>query len=128
MMAGEAVDTILTDTWWWPFVMILVAGWLATDVWRWLGVFAGGWLREDGELLIWVRCVATALVAGVISKLILFPQGALAETPLWLRLAAAGFGFAAFFISRQRVVVGVLAAEVFLLAGWYGLDALSHAG
>lgn len=76
--------------------MIIIAGWFATDVWRWLGVFAGGRLREDGELLIWVRCVATALVAGVISKLILFPQGVLAETPLWLRLAAAGFGFASF--------------------------------
>ncbi|MEM5582533.1 MULTISPECIES: AzlD domain-containing protein [unclassified Roseibium] len=126
-MDGQVASVAIADTWWWPFVMILVAGWLATDVWRWLGVFAGGWLREDGELLIWVRCVATALVAGVISKLILFPQGALAETSLSLRLAAAGFGFAAFFLSRQRVVVGVLAAEVFLLAGWLGLDALNGA-
>lgn len=117
-------DTGLGDTWWWPFVMILVAGWLATDVWRWLGVFAGGRLREDGELLIWVRCVATALVAGVISKLILFPQGILAETPLALRLAAAGFGFAAFLLSRQRVIVGVLAAEAFLLVGWFLLEAV----
>ncbi|POF31477.1 AzlD domain-containing protein [Roseibium marinum] len=117
-------DALLTETWWWPFVMILVAGWFATDVWRWLGVFAGGRLREDGELLIWVRCVATALVAGVISKLILFPQGILAETPIWLRLAATGVGFAAFFAARQRVVVGVLSAEAFLLCGWLALDRL----
>jgi hypothetical protein len=116
------------DTWWWPFAMILVAGWLATDIWRWLGVFAGGRLREDGELLIWVRCVATALVAGVISKLILFPQGMLAETPLTLRLAAAGVGFAAFLLSKQRVIVGVLAAEAFLIAGWFGLNTLSGLG
>lgn len=120
-------DAGLGDTWWWPFVMILVAGWLATDVWRWLGVFAGGRLREDGELLIWVRCVATALVAGVISKLILFPQGVLAETPLVLRLAAAGFGFAAFLLARQRVIVGVLAAEAFLLAGWFLLETIDGA-
>jgi len=121
-MDGLMTDAGLGDTWWWPFVMILVAGWLATDIWRWLGVFAGGRLREDGELLIWVRCVATALVAGVISKLILFPQGVLGETPLVLRLAAAGFGFAAFLLFKQRVVVGVLAAEAFLVAGWLGLD------
>ncbi|MCK7611157.1 AzlD domain-containing protein [Roseibium sediminicola] len=123
-MDGLMTDAGLGDTWWWPFVMILVAGWLATDVWRWLGVFAGGRLREDGELLIWVRCVATALVAGVISKLILFPQGILAETPLALRLAAAGVGFSAFLLFKQRVIVGVLAAEAFLLAGWLGLTAL----
>ena len=115
---------LVAETWWWPYVMILVAGWLATDIWRWLGVFAGGRLREDGELLIWVRCVATALVAGVISKLILFPQGVLAETPLWLRLVATAFGFAVFFASRQRVFVGVLAAEAFLISGWLLLDAL----
>ncbi|GAA0782517.1 AzlD domain-containing protein [Roseibium denhamense] len=114
----------LMETWWGPFVVILVAGWLATDVWRWLGVFAGGHLREDGELLIWVRCVATALVAGVISKLILFPQGVLADTPLALRLAAAAFGFLAFQVSRQRVIVGVLAAEAFLVIGWLSLDVL----
>lgn len=112
----------VSDTWWWPYVMILVAGWLATDIWRWIGVFAGGKLREDSEMLIWVRCVATALVAGLISKLILFPQGILAETPLWLRLAATGFGFAAFFASRQRVIVGVLVAEIFLIGGWLVLD------
>ncbi|MHA7772482.1 AzlD domain-containing protein [Roseibium sp. M-1] len=121
---AETTGSLVLETWW-PLVMILVAGWLATDVWRWLGVFAGGRLREDGELLIWVRCVATALVAGVISKLILFPQGALAETPLWLRLAAAGFGFAAFFATKQRVYAGVLAAEVFLVAGWLALEALA---
>jgi hypothetical protein len=127
-MDGLMSDAGVAGTWWWPFVMILVAGWLATDAWRWLGVFASGRLREDGELLIWVRCVATALVAGVISKLILFPQGVLAETPLWLRLAAVGFGFAAYFVSKQRVVVGVLAAELFLLAGWIGLETLAGAG
>lgn len=111
----------LAETWWWPYVMILGAGWLATDIWRWLGVVAGGKLREDGELLIWVRCVATALVAGVIAKLILFPQGALSETPMVLRIAAAGLGFAAYLISRNRLVVAVLVAEICLIGGWLTL-------
>ncbi len=119
--------TLVQESWWWPFVMILVAGWFATDVWRWLGVFAGGKLREDGELLIWVRCVATALVAGVIAKLILFPQGILGETPVWLRLAAAAVGFGAFLGLGRRVIVGVLAAEIFLICGWWLLDAATGA-
>ncbi len=108
----------MTDPWWWPYVMIVFAGWIATDMWRWLGVFAGGKLREDGELLIWVRSVATALVAGVIAKLILFPTGALEVTPVWLRVLAAVFGFSAFLAARQRVIVGVLAGEVVLISGW----------
>ncbi|MBO0344753.1 AzlD domain-containing protein [Roseibium sp. CAU 1637] len=108
----------MADTWWWPYVMIIVAGWIATDIWRWIGVFAGGKLREDGELLIWVRSVATALVAGVISKLILFPTGVLEVTPMWLRILAGVGGFIAYMLLGKRVIVGVLTGEVILIGGW----------
>lgn len=108
----------MADPWWWSYVMIAVAGWLATDIWRWIGVLVGDRLREDGEVLIWVRAVATALVAGVISKLILFPQGALEATPMALRIAAAGAGFGAYLLSRERIIVGVLVAEAVLIGGW----------
>ena len=36
----------MADPWWWPYAMIVVAGWLATDVWRWLGVLFSGRLRD----------------------------------------------------------------------------------
>ncbi|WP_244316705.1 AzlD domain-containing protein [Pannonibacter tanglangensis] len=107
----------------WPYVMIVVAGWLATDIWRWLGVLAAGRLREDSELLVFVRAIATALVAGVIARLILFPTGALEATPMALRVAAAATGFAAFLLLRQQVILGVLAAEVVLIGGWLLLGA-----
>ncbi len=110
------------DAWWWPYVMILVAGWIATDMWRWLGVFASGKLREDSEVMVFVRSIATALVAGVIAKLILFPAGALQTAPVALRIFAGACGFAAFFASRQKVVVGVAVGEVVLIAGWLLLD------
>ena len=29
------------DTWWWPYLFIAIAGWLGTDIWRWLGVLVG---------------------------------------------------------------------------------------
>ena len=103
---------------WWPYVFILLAGWLATDMWRWLGVLAGNRLRDDSEMLIWVKAVATALVAGVVGKLLLFPAGALAEAPLLLRVSAATIGWLAFLAAGQRVLVGVLVAEAVLIGGW----------
>ncbi|WP_425340480.1 AzlD domain-containing protein [Ciceribacter sichuanensis] len=92
---------------WWPYVVILVAGWLATDIWRWLGVVAGNRLNEGSEALSWVRAVATALVMAVTAKLIVFPTGSLEHTPLWMRLGAAGLGFLAFLLAGERVIVGV---------------------
>ncbi|MBU2328238.1 MAG: AzlD domain-containing protein [Alphaproteobacteria bacterium] len=101
----------------WPYFVIIVAGWLATDMWRWLGVIAGNRLREGSEVLNWVRAVATALVMAVTAKLVVFPSGMLENSPLWLRLAAAGLGFAAFLLAGQRVVVGVVVPLAILGAG-----------
>lgn len=105
------------DAWWWPYLFILIAGWLATDAWRFLGVYLGGRISEDSEALVLVRALATALVAAVIGNLIVFPSGALAAAPLALRLLSASAGFAAYLLAGKRVLVGIIAAEALLMAG-----------
>ena len=111
-MTFEAIDA-----WWWPFLFILIAGWLATDSWRFLGVFLGGRISEDSEALVFVRCVATALVAAVVAGLILTPNGALADTPILLRAGAAIAGFAAYLAAGKRMIVGIVVAEALLVGG-----------
>lgn len=101
----------------WTYIVIAIAGFLATDMWRWLGVLAGNRLNEDSEALHWVRAVATALVMAVTAKLIVFPAGVLADSPLWLRLGAAAIGFAAFLASGKKVAVGVLVPIAILVVG-----------
>ncbi|WP_269929507.1 AzlD domain-containing protein [Aminobacter sp. HY435] len=109
------------DAWWWPFVFILVGGWLVTDAWRFLGVYLGDRITEDSDLLVLVRALATALVAAVIGNLIVFPSGALADTALALRIGAVVAGFVAYLFLGRKVLVGIVAAEAVLLAGlWMG--------
>jgi Branched-chain amino acid transport protein (AzlD) len=107
----------MSENGWWVYVVIIVAGWLATDVWRYLGVIIGNRLDEQSEALQWVRAVATALVMAVTSKLVVFPTGMLAETPLWLRLGALGLGFLAFLLAGQRVIVCVVVSIALLILG-----------
>lgn len=102
---------------WWPYLFILLAGWLATDAWRFLGVYLGDRIREDSDALVFVRALATALVAAVIGNLIVFPSGALADTELALRILAASSGFVAYLFLGKSVVVGLLVAEVVLIGG-----------
>ena len=104
--------------WWWPYLFILVGGWLATDVWRFMGVYFGGRIPEDSDLLVLVRAVATALVAAVIGNLVIFPGGALAATPVLIRVLAVGAGFAAFMAAGKRTIAGIGVAEA-VLAGWF---------
>jgi hypothetical protein len=100
----------------------MVAGFLATDIWRWLGVLFGHRLNEESEALYWVRAVATALVMAVTAKLIVFPTGTLAGSPLWLRLGATAIGFAVFLLAGRRVAVGVAVPITLLVIGlwWLG--------
>lgn len=111
---------------WGPLLFILLAGALPTQIFRWFGVILAGRVREDGEILVWVRAVATALVAGVIAQLVLKPNGALAETELWVRAAALIVGFAAFYVAGRQILVGVVvgAAALVLATVSIGLPAL----
>jgi hypothetical protein len=104
-----------------PALSILVAAALPTHMWRWLGVVLAGRLDEHSELFVWVRAVATALVAAVVAELILFPSGALASVPTAARLAAAATGFFAYLLFGRRLALGIVAAELVLAAAWFGL-------
>ena len=109
----------MTESALWPYIFILTAGMLATDFWRWLGVVAGRRLNEDSELFIWVKATATALVAGVIAKQILYPSGVLESSPTALRILAAAIGFGVFLLSGKRMLAGIAAALASLALGLY---------
>ena len=107
-----------SDAWWWPFVLITLAGWLPSDLWRVVGTIAAGWIDPDGEWIVLVRAVANALVAAVIANLIFTPGGALAQVPLWFRLTAFGVAVLIYARSGYRLFVGILAGEGFLILGF----------
>ncbi len=100
-----------------PYLVLILVGFLPNEVWRMIGVVVARGLNEESELLVWVRAVATAVLAGVIAKLTLFPPGVLAAVPVWIRLLAIAAGFAAFLGIRRSVFAGVVVGEVTLLLG-----------
>src|SRR5204862_5856251 len=67
------------------YLILIVIGFLPSEVWRWLGIALGRGLDEQSEIILWVRAVATALIAGVIARIVLIPPGALAGVPLSVR-------------------------------------------
>jgi hypothetical protein len=101
----------------WPYLVLLLVGFLPNEIWRVLGLVLVRGLDEDSEVVVWSRAVATAILAGVISKLILFSSGALATLPLSVRVGAAACGFLAFLAVKRSVFVGVAVGEAALLLG-----------
>ena len=103
----------------WPYLVLVLVGFLPNEVWRMLGLVLARGLNEDSETVVWSRAVATAILAGVIAKLLLFSSGALAGIPLSVRLGATVCGFLAFLAIKRSVFAGVIAGEIVLLVGGY---------
>jgi hypothetical protein len=98
---------------------LILVGFLPNEVWRVVGLMLVRGLDEKSQIIVWVRAVATAMLAAVMAQLILSSSGALATIPLPVRIGAACLGFAAFLIGRRSVFLGVLTGEIAVIAGAY---------
>lgn len=100
-----------------PYLALVVVGFLPNEVWRMLGLVLVRGLSDDSELILLARAIATAILAGVVAKLIFFSSGALAAIPIWVRVGAALGGFLAFMVIRRSMLAGVLVGEGLLILG-----------
>ena len=103
-------------------LVLLIAGILPNEIWRMLGLWFGSGVDEGSELLVWVRAVATAILAGVIAQILVFPPGALASVPGPLRYGAVAAGLVVFIATRKSIFAGVVCGELVMLSGkwWLG--------
>lgn len=98
------------------FVMLAIAV-LVHEPWRWAGYILGRRISPDDEIFKWVKYVSTSLVAALAARLLLFPSGALAGIPLWLRLTAFALGIAVFFRTGNTAWKGVCAGAALIVVG-----------
>ncbi|ALK09246.1 AzlD domain-containing protein [Blastochloris viridis] len=103
------------------YAMVLAAA-AATYVWRFLGIAVANRIDDRSLAFRLVRAVATALVAGLAARLVLFPTGGLAATPLVLRLGATAAGAAAYAATGRSVTIGLIAADAVIIAGAWWLQ------
>jgi branched-subunit amino acid transport protein AzlD len=101
----------------WPYLVLVMVGFLPNEIWRMLGVVVSHGIDEGSELIVWVRAVATAILTGVVAKIIVFAPGALADVSLTIRLTAAAAGMAAFFLLKRSVLAGVVVGTLGILVG-----------
>jgi branched-subunit amino acid transport protein len=107
---------------WHALVVLLLAGVIPNQIWRMLGLWLGSGIDEGSDLLMWVKAVATAILAGVIAEILVHPPGALASVPDFLRYGALIAGFIVFMLTRRSIFAGVVSGEVVMLVGkwWLG--------
>ena len=88
--------------------LAILVGALVTYAWRGLGVMLSGRIDPDGPLSAWTACVAYALLAALIARMIVLPRGDLADTAALDRLLAAGLALTCFFwLTRRNMLLSV---------------------
>ena len=92
----------------WPWVVLALAA-MVTYAWRGVGVLLSGRIDPNGAAIRWIGAVAYALLAGLIARMIVLPQGPLQETATTARIAAAAIALAIFLLTRRNLVAGLAA-------------------
>jgi len=101
------------------YLALLAVAIFAHEPWRWLGLALGRNIDAGGEVFLWVRAVATALVAGLVMKLVVLPAGALATVPGWVRGAGLLAGLTVFLGLGRSLAAGVASgAAALTLLNW----------
>ena len=92
---------------------------LATYFWRAMAVLLSGRLMLDGELFRWIECVAYAMVAGLMVRIVLLPSGVLASSPMVDRVAGCLIALAAYRLFKRNLLAGMGAGVGFFVAAAY---------
>jgi len=99
------------DVW----ILLVLCG-LATYLWRGPGVLISGGIDTRSPAFVWISCVAYAIIAGLVSRMLLMPTGALAETTMLERVLGAVVALLVFFrLTRRNLFAGIAAGA---LAVW----------
>lgn len=85
---------------------------LATYVWRMAGILVASRIKPDSDLAKWFTAVAYAVLAGLIARMIVLQEGALASAPVPDKIAGLAIGMTAYFLSGRSVPVGTATAFI----------------
>ena len=88
-------------------LILLVLALAGTFLLRALGVVGAGHLDQKSALFRWVGCVAFAIAAGIMAKILVLPSGVLADAALAARLGGVALGVAIFFLAGRRILFGL---------------------
>ena len=87
-----------------------------TFMWRALGVAVANHIDISSDLFEWFNCVAYAMLAGLISRIILIPSGTLETTLLFDRVVAMAIGLVVFVILKRNIFWGTFTAFLIFLS------------
>ena len=76
----------------------------ATYISRFFGVLTSEKINEKSKIYRWFNCLAYSTLAALISRILIFPSGALAETSFLIRIIVILLSIFLFLITKRNLV------------------------
>ena len=85
-------------------VLAILVTSLATYISRFLGVVTSKKIKESSKIFKWFNCLAYSTLSALLVRIIIFPEGALAEVDYTVKFIVIFVCLAIFIISKKNFV------------------------
>ena len=94
-------------------LVILITS-LATYLSRFLGVLSSEKMNVKSKIFRWFNCVAYAILAALIARMVIFPAGMLAESSILIRFLILGGAILLFLVTKKNLVYPTVLSAILL--------------
>ncbi len=87
---------------------------IATYSSRFLGVLTSEKINENSKIYRWFNCLAYSTLAALISRMIIFPAGVLAESDYLIRFIVIVISILIFYVTKKNLVYPTVFSAIIL--------------
>ena len=95
-------------------VLAIIATSIATYISRFLGAISSEKIKDDSKIFKWFNCLAYSTLAALIARILIFPEGALANSDYLVRFTVIIISVLIFFISKKNLVYPTVFSAIIL--------------
>ena len=95
-------------------ILVILVTSLATYLSRFLGVISSEKMDIKSKIFRWFNCIAYAILAALIARMIIFPAGVLSESSIFIRLLVLGGSILLFILTKKNLVYPTVLSAILL--------------
>ena len=95
-------------------ILVILITSLATYLSRFLGVVSSEKMDIKSKIFRWFNCIAYAILAALIARMVIFPAGVLAESSILIRIFVLGGAILLFLVIKKNLVYPTVLSAILL--------------
>ena len=95
-------------------ILVILITSLATFMSRFLGVLSSEKMDIKSKLFRWFNCIAYAILAALIARMVIFPAGVLSESNMLIRIFVLVCSIIIFLATKKNLVYPSVLSAIFL--------------